>query len=136
MVALVFLCIRNGFTSGDISVARVGTKLTLTVGKGGSTISLDLFEARAAEKKNEFQSILFRLAESCSHLETQLTAANQQVDALKAQKASGRGIDALMDLSPKKGAGQNKTKQNKAGMSVINPSSRKRKAATGVVFGD
>ena len=103
--------IRNGFSSGNIHVARVGTKVTLTIGKGGATISFDLFEAKAGEKKEEFQAILFRLAESCSLLQTQLNVANQKVEDIKSQKSSGRGLDALMDLSPKKG--QNKPKQNK-----------------------
>uniref|UniRef100_A0A0B7BUF1 Uncharacterized protein n=1 Tax=Arion vulgaris TaxID=1028688 RepID=A0A0B7BUF1_9EUPU len=123
---------RNGFQSGDITVGRVDTKVTLSVGKCGSAIELDLFEAKAAEKKLELQSVLFRLAESCSELEVQLAAANQQIDTLKTQKASGGGV--VLNLGPKKGAGQSKANVRKVGMSVINPSSRKRKAATGVVF--
>ncbi|BFZ12063.1 hypothetical protein BsWGS_15102 [Bradybaena similaris] len=125
---------RNGFQSGDITVGRIGTKVTLSVGKGASAIELDLFEAKAAEKKSELQSILFRLSECCSQLEVQLVAANQQVEALKAQKNQAGALNPFMDASPKKGAGQSKAKVRKVGMSVINPSSRKKKAATGVVF--
>ena len=129
-----FLPFRNGFSSGDIIVGRIGTKITLTVGKGSSSIELDLFETKAAEKKVELQSLIFSLAENCGQLEVQLAAANQQIDALKAQKSSAGGLSSLADLSPKKGQGQAKPKTTKVGMSVINPSSRKRKAATGVVF--
>lgn len=82
----------------------------------------------------ELQSVLFRLAECCSQLEVQLAAANQQVEALKAQKNQAGVLNPFMDASPKKGAGQSKAKVRKVGMSVINPSSRKKKAATGVVF--
>ena len=108
----------------------------MSVGKGSNAISLDLYEARAAEKKTEFQSILFRLANKCSSLRSELSTANQQLEALKNQKSSSKGLDALMDLGPKKPTSTNVPKQSKVGMSVINPSSRKRKAATGVVFGD
>ena len=115
-------------------ICRIGTKVTLTVGKGSSAIELDLFEAKAAEKKSELQSLLFRLAENCGQLEKQLDTANQQIEVLKSQKGSASGLSVLADLSPKKGQGQAKPKTTKVGMSVINPSSRKRKAATGVVF--
>ncbi|CAG5130527.1 unnamed protein product [Candidula unifasciata] len=125
---------RNGFQSGEVTVGRIGTKVTLSVGKGASAIELDLFEAKAAEKKLELQSVLFSLAECCSRLEVQLTAASQQIETLKAQKNQAGGLNPFMDASPKKGAGQNKAKVRKVGMSVINPSSRRKKAATGVVF--
>lgn len=125
---------RNGFSSGDITIGRIGTKISLKVGKGSSAIEIDLFEAKAAEKKVELQSLLFSIAENCKQLEVQLVAANQQIDALKAQRGSAGGLSSLADLSPKKGHGQAKPKTAKVGMSVINPSNRKRKAATGVVF--
>ncbi|GFN83837.1 protein paxx [Plakobranchus ocellatus] len=124
----------NGFSSGDVDIGRIGTKIKLTVGKGASAISLDLFEAKAAERKVELQALLFTLAGNCGQLEIQLSAANQQIEALKAQKSSGSGLGPLADLSPKKGQGQAKPKTAKVGMSVVNPSSRKRKIASGVVY--
>jgi hypothetical protein len=39
-----------------------------------------------------------------------------------------------MDFGPKKGVNPAKAKPKKTGMSVVNPTSKKRKAATGVVF--
>ncbi|RUS85271.1 hypothetical protein EGW08_006972 [Elysia chlorotica] len=125
---------KNAFSSSDLAISRIGTKITLAIGKGSSAIELDLFEAKAAEKKSELQFLLFNLAENNGQLEKQLSMANQQIEVLKAQKGSGSGLSALADLSPKKGQGQAKPKTTKVGMSVINPSSRKRKAATGVVF--
>ncbi|KAK7466621.1 hypothetical protein BaRGS_00037278 [Batillaria attramentaria] len=126
--------VKNAFTSGELSVALVGTKLTLTVGKSTSAMDFDLFETKAAERKKELQNVLFCLADENSVLETKLSAANQSLEKLRAQKTSGGGVSALMDLGTKKAGAQAKAKPRKAGMSVVNPASRKRKAATGVVF--
>lgn len=124
---------RNGFHTGDLSVAVVGKKVTLTIGRGSSTLSVDLYEAKAADKKSEMQSVLFRLAETSTKLANNLEKVNQMVDTLKAQKGTGQA-QAFMDLGPKKGQNPAKLKPSKAGMSVLNPSSKKRKAAHGVVF--
>ena len=43
-------------------------------------------------------------------------------------------MNTFLDLGSKKVGGQDKAKPRKTGMSVVNPASRKRKAATGVVF--
>ncbi|XP_041354290.1 uncharacterized protein LOC121372094 [Gigantopelta aegis] len=123
---------RNGLTSGDLSVARIGNKITLTVGHEQDALMFDLFEATAAERRTELQSVLFRLADLASSLETKLAAANKTIDTLKSQNAKAGGLHHLMDLGPKKGAVKNKPK--KVGMSVLNPTSKKRKAAQGVVF--
>lgn len=79
------------------------------------------------------QSVLFRLAETSTKLTADLDKANQTIDTLKAQKGPGQS-QAFMDLGPKKGLNQAKSKPSKAGMSVLNPTSKKRKAAHGVVF--
>ncbi|KAL3875066.1 hypothetical protein ACJMK2_038004 [Sinanodonta woodiana] len=127
---------RNGFLAGEVNVAVIGNKVTLTVGKVTSALTLDLFEAKAADKKVEMQNVLFRLAESATSLETKLSKANETIETMKAQKGAnfGSGGSAFMDLGPKKGQSQAKLKPKKAGMSAINPTSKKRKAAQGVVF--
>merc|ERR1712062_455513 len=108
---------RTGFNSSDLSVARVGTKLTMNVGNGSTGIAFDLYEAKAAEKKTEFQTILFRLATKCSVLKSELSTANKQLEeALQFKKQSSKGLEALMDLSPKKVSNQNKPKPSKIGM--------------------
>lgn len=123
---------RNGFHTGDISIAVIGNKVTVTIGKGSATIGLDLYEAKAAEKKTEMQSVLFRLAETSTKLATELDKTKQMLDTYKSQK--GATPQNFMDLGPKKAQNPAKAKPNKAGMSVLNPSSKKRKAAQGVVF--
>ena len=123
---------RNGFTSGDLSVDVIGTKVSLTVGKGTSTLNFDLYEAKAVDKRTEMQKILFRLADSATSLETDLSKAKHTIDTLRAQK--GPATAAFMDLGPKKGGNPAKNKPKKTGMSVLNPTSKKRKAAHGVVF--
>lgn len=123
---------RNGFHTGDIDVAVIGNKVTLTVGKGSSILTMELFEAKAADKKTEMQHVLFRLADTATKLSADLDKTKQQLDTLKAQKGPVGGN--FMDLGPKKAQNPAKVKPPKAGMSVLNPGSKKRKAPHGVVF--
>lgn len=123
---------RKCFLDADLSISFVGTRATLSVGKSSVTINFDLFEAKAAEKKVELQNILFRLATTATSLEIDLEKANKTIDTLKAQKSQNTG--GLMDFGPKMGTNPAKVKPKKTGMSVVNPTSKKRKAATGVVF--
>ncbi|KAL5008747.1 hypothetical protein ScPMuIL_014328 [Solemya velum] len=126
---------RDNFNAGNLSIAMLGRKVTLTVGKGSTLSSFDLFEPNSAEKRIELQSIIFKLAELSSLREEKLLAAEQTIKTLKSQKDDNRrGIGALMDLGPKRGANLGKVKPKKTGMSVVNPTSKKRKAAHGVVF--
>ncbi|CAL1542620.1 unnamed protein product [Lymnaea stagnalis] len=128
-IAVFLLKIHNGFLTGEISIGRIGTKVTLSLGKDSSVINLELYEAMAAEKKNELQSLLYMMAEDLAKVKSELSLAKEQL--LNTQKSSNSGL-GLVDLSPKKTAGRTKVK--KVGMSAVNPFSRKRKAATGVVF--
>lgn len=111
--------------------------VTLVAGSGNSAVTFELYEARAAERKAELQSVLFRLAEDVQRLDTKLKAANQAIEKLNAQagsRATSQGVNPLMDLGPKKGVNPAKMKPKKTGMSVVNPTSKKRKAPSGVVF--
>ncbi|KAI8788774.1 protein paxx [Biomphalaria glabrata] len=124
--------IRNGFSSsGTISLACIGNKMQLTFVKDTSSVTLDLFEPKASEKKLELQSVVLSLAMRVSQLETELSSANDQIKVFKDQKSS---ITSMMASSPAKNSITAKAKGTKVGMSVVNPSSRKRKAAAGVVF--
>ncbi|XP_064622677.1 uncharacterized protein LOC135484907 [Lineus longissimus] len=122
---------RSAFLSNQIDVSQVGTKIILTVGQGTSAFSYDLYEMKSAEKTTELQALLFKFAEKVSSLETQLKNAQQNVDTLSKQNKGGSTGFLDFDSGKKTGA---KVQPKKAGMSVINPSSKKRKAAQGVVF--
>jgi hypothetical protein len=50
--------------------------MTVTIGRGSATIGLDLYEAKAAEKKTEVPSVLFRLAETSTKLATEIDKTN------------------------------------------------------------
>ena len=63
---------RSEFHSGAISVAKLANRISVTVGVGISSLCYDLYEAKAAEKKTELQTILFRLADTVSQLTQQL----------------------------------------------------------------
>ena len=63
---------RSDFQTGAISVAQLPNKVTVTVGTGIPSLSYDLYEAKASEKKSELQTILFRLADRVSELTEQL----------------------------------------------------------------
>ena len=128
-----YLFSRKGFTEGDLSVALIGNKITLTVGKKASALTFDLYECKAAEKKTELQDILFKLATSSEKLEEDLAAANKTVEHLKSQTAGGGTGNASLQFGSKRDS-HAKPKPKKVGMSVVNPTSKKRKAATGVVF--
>lgn len=111
----------------------IGNKITLTIGKGAVALTFDLYESKAAEKKTEFQDILFKLALYSTKIEEELATANRTMDNLKAQAGNTGAGNAVMDLGSKREA-HGKNKPQKVGMSVVNPTSKKRKAATGVVF--
>ncbi|XP_061172625.1 uncharacterized protein LOC133181971 [Saccostrea echinata] len=127
------LKIRKGFTDGDLSVAMIGNKITLTIGKGASALTFDLYECKAAEKKIELQELLFKLALSSSKLEEELAVANKTIETLKSQTSNTGAGNSALDIGSKRES-HTKPKPKKVGMSVVNPTSKKRKAAHGVVF--
>ncbi|XP_013407884.1 uncharacterized protein LOC106171910 [Lingula anatina] len=124
----------QSFQRGEMTVSCMGKKATLEVGLGISSLSLDLYEASAAERKEEIQTLLFFLASTAHSLEIELKKSKDMVEGLQHQigKASNSNT-AFVDLDKKRGS-QTKAKPKQPGMSVINPSSKKRKAAQGVVF--
>ena len=112
-----------------MQVTQIGVKATLTVGTGAKSQTFDLYEAKANVKKTELQTVLFRLAESATDLETKLEQANKKLETMKQQKAPNL-VGGLFDMDKKK-KGQPKAQPKQAGMSTINPSSKKRKGDGG-----
>ena len=116
-------------------MSQIGIKVELNVGSGSKSLSFTLYEAKAVDKKMELQGLMFRLAEKTTDLESKLEKANNKVETLQNQKGGGAatGIGGAFDIAgaDKK---QQKAAPKKAGMSVINPGSRKRKAPRGVQF--
>ena len=81
-------------------------------------------------KRFELQTVLFRLADAATTIQTKLDKAEATIATLKQQKAGGTATSAVN--TPNKTAPKPIPKQS--GMSVINPGTRKRKAARGVEF--
>ena len=118
-------------TAGELQATVFGVKATLNVGKGSNTLTFDLYKSSACEKKTELQYILFHLANTATNLKASLDKAELQVSSLQQQKASS--ASGMLDLQGQKKTGIN-IQLKQAGMSIINPSSKKRKVARGVNF--
>lgn len=69
---LLFCNTRSGFQNSSISLAQLPNKVILTVGEGIPSLSYDLSEAKAIEKKTELQLILFKLADKVAELTQEL----------------------------------------------------------------
>ena len=101
--------------------------VTFSVGTGSNPISFELQEMKAAEKRSEFQELIFGLADKVSILERtvkKLETENHQAKSSKSVTSTGGG-----DTKSKTPA-----KPKQTGMSVLNPGSKKRKTAKGVSF--
>ena len=78
------------------------------------------------------KTVLFHLAESLTATKLQLKTANETVERLTQHKVGGTITLGQMESDQSKGKSKGQVKQ--VGMSAINPGSKKRKAAKGVVF--
>ena len=106
----------------------------MQVGAGSQALEFELYEAKALEKKTELHHVMFRLAEHATDLQKQLDKANQAIEGYKQQKTvAGVGGGAFV-IGGKVEKEQPKAQPKQAGMSAINPHSKKRKAARGVKF--
>ena len=118
---------------GDLQVVQTGgNTTTLNIGQGPLSMTMKLYEAKAVERKTEIQCLLIGLAELVTDLGTKLEEANKTVENLKQQKAVDGG--GIFDLGSIKKNVQPKIPPKQAGMSAINPGSKKRKVAKGVQF--
>lgn len=103
----------------------------MQVGQGQTALNFELYEAKAVDKKSEFSSILFRLAERSMQLGAELEQASNCLDTLKQQKQSAVMVE---DVGKGKASSNQARISAKNKMSVINPGSKKRKVAQGIQF--
>lgn len=113
--------------------------MNMTVGTGNNSLTFDLYETKAFDKRTEVQNILFGLAEKSKHLQSELDKANTELEAVKKQRRKADGPSGAssmgIDLEGVKGSkNQPKAPAKQTGMSVVNPGSKKRKVARGVDF--
>ncbi|XP_038048675.1 protein PAXX-like isoform X1 [Patiria miniata] len=128
-----FARFKKSFTSGDLLVTKQAHKVSLDVGTGSTALRYDLYEATASERKADLKSALFWLADTVSDVTNKLTKCEEELSVLKKQKGTSSVAAVLPDIDTKKRSGQIKV-QKQQGHSIVNPSSKKRKAATGVQF--
>lgn len=130
--------LRECLENGNLQVLpQAGGKMILSLSCPAERVDLDLFELPAAEKKLEIKSLVFSLAKNVLELQTQVKEYKQQLTEVLKQKEGSKHESLMPDLSGKGGTGKSLSRIKKpAGHSLINPSSKRRKAAAGVVFGD
>ncbi|XP_027059084.1 uncharacterized protein LOC113685740 [Pocillopora damicornis] len=119
-----FSMFRSGFQNSSISLAQLPNKVILTVGEGIPSLSYDLSEAKAIEKKTELQLILFKLADKVAELTQELKVSSDSLERLKTQKYGAPGELSTFDIPAKKTT-QAVPVKRKQGRSLINPGSRK-----------
>lgn len=124
---------RNSFKENEVDISQDAGKLSMTLGKGSKPLEFSLYECTARMKRKELQYILFRMAESTVSLQSKLDKAESTIETLKQQKGSSIASSGF-DSGDAKKKSQTKTAPKPAGMSVLNPGMRKRKAAKGVEF--
>jgi len=84
------------------------------------------------EKRSELQRIMFRVADRSLSVEAKLKTTQEKLESLQRKPAAQNVFD--MGLESKKKKTQPKAQPKQAGMSVINPGSKKRAAPKGVEF--
>ncbi|XP_072173245.1 protein PAXX-like [Diadema setosum] len=132
-----FSRVSHAFKLGDLSVSlgSQGQKVVLKVGSGSTALTYDLYKATQDECKSDLQKALFHFAQMCGSLEKRLTAKEEELAAVKKQKTNVPDQGNLLpDFELKKDSGNRPKVIKQQGLSLVNPSSKKRKAAKGVEF--
>ncbi|XP_065052744.1 uncharacterized protein LOC135681983 isoform X2 [Rhopilema esculentum] len=126
--------IKESFQKSDVNISVLPQRMVLYFGSKPGSISLDLFEAACEQKKFGLQELLFKLADNIKTLERQLSEASQKLKQVEdANKMESPQSSPFKDSGTKRLKTVPKPRQLK-GSSVINPGSKRKKAAQGVLF--
>jgi len=112
-----------------------GNTVTLTLGTSGEHYRLQ--KVGTADRSTGLSTLLFSVTERCTKLEERLADAERTVESLKRSAASSTNAHVSvfdMTLDSKKKKTEAKMQPKQAGMSIVNPGSRKRTQAKGVQF--
>ena len=123
------------FRNEDIKLAVNDDMVTLTVGTTNERYNLK--KVGGADRSTELASSLFSVAERCAKVEERLAEAERTMESLKRSAASSSNAHVSvfdMAVDSKKKKMQPKIQPKQAGMSIVNPGSRKRAKAKGVEF--
>jgi len=126
--------IKSAMESSEVQVSIKPQTLTVLFGSRAAIISLDLYETTAQEKKEEIKILLFTLVDRVKDLEKKLESADSKLKDLEdSAKVAAVNTSPFKDQSLHKANMTSRPKRIK-GQSVINPGSKRRAAAKGVVF--
>lgn len=112
-----------------MSVTERSSVATVKIGHGQDALKYFLEKLPARESAEKTKTLVFHLVEKQSKLEEDLTELRKQVKTLKTRDSPKK--EQMVNVGLQK---QTKAMQAQPGMSFVNPTSKKRKAARGVQF--
>ena len=123
------------YRTEDIKLSTTGSTVTLMLGTAGEQYSLQ--KVSGDDRLTELPSLLFSVTDRCTKLEERLADAERTLESLKRSAANSTNTAVSvfdMTVDSKKKKTQPKMQPKQAGMSIVNPGSRKRAQAKGVQF--
>jgi hypothetical protein len=121
-----------------VSMSGSVAKVALRSAKDDRSLSYDMKLLDSAETQAELGAILFLMAQRALDFEKKLGQAEKRIESLRqsVNAASSKAGTSVFDITfeAKKKKLQQKPPSKQAGMSVINPGSKKRSKASGVEY--